>query len=259
MALRNSSLLLYGYTIDQSSQYLDFKIGPSTTLLALLNLGYYSLSSLMLEVARALNVADPTHNYTVTADRTIAAGTQNRVTISSNGAYFQILFGSGVHSAANPASELGFLPADQTGATSYTGSFSSGTALIPVLQGYNYVAPTRNKKIFGNVNVSAIGEKEAIVYQLQTFWSVEFKMEPESRMETMWEPFFDWAIQQRKLEFTPDITLPSDFFEGTLETTTEDSSGLGFLMAEMLPQWPNLYQTGKLKFRKTVSAGAFII
>lgn len=259
MALKNPSLMLYGFTVDVSNQYIDFKISAiGLPLQAIVASGSYSLTNYAAAIATALQMADPSNTYTVTVNRNIAGGTQNRITIATSGSFLSLLFGSGAAAGASIATTAGFNASDYTGATSYTGSSSTGTAVKPVLYGYNWVAPTRNKKIFGNVNVSATGLKEAVVFQIQKFFEVEFKYEPESVMETVWEPFWNWAIQQKDLEFTPDVTQPDTYYQCTLESTEADSEGLGFMMKEMLPEFPGLFQTGKLKFRQNIEASEFI-
>lgn len=259
MALKAPSLILYGYTVDNTNQNLDFQsvmAGPVYT--AVIPIGKYNLSTYLAALASAMILADPANVYTVTANRSIAGGLQNRITISTSGAFLSLLFTTGVHAAASIALMAGFTQSDKTGATSYTGSSTTGTAVIPVMTGYNWVKPTRNQKVFGSVNVSATGVKEAIVFAIQVFFEVEFKYEPESIIDTVWLPFFQWAIQQQDLEFTPEITSPNTFYPATLESTDADSQGLGFMMPEMLPDFPGLYQTGKLKFRQNVVASTFI-
>jgi hypothetical protein len=108
------------------------------------------------------------------------------------------------------------------------------------------------------VNVSAAGVKEAITFQLQQFFSVDFRFETESRIDALWQPFFDWAIQQQEFEFTPDITNPAVFYPCTLESTPEDGDGLQWEAKEMLPEYPGLYQLGKMKFRVILLASEFI-
>jgi hypothetical protein len=103
------------------------------------------------------------------------------------------------------------------------------------------------------VNISANGDKEAIVFQIQEFWQVQFKYEPASRIASEWQPLMRWMIQQKLIEFTPHITAPTVFYEGTLESTGADGKGLSYKMTEMLPQFPFLFDTGLLTFRKKVS------
>src|SRR6185312_143402 len=263
MALKQPSLLLYGYEVTIQNQALDFcndiSQTPSTCFQGTLTLGFYSLTCLMTEIAIVLNTLDPSNVYTVTANRNIAGGLENRITITSTGGFFSILFGTSMRAATSCADLVGFNHSDYTGATAYTGSFTTGSALLTQFPAYNFLPPENMKKIFGAVNVSAIGDKEAIVFQLQKFWQADFRYEPASSIQSEWESFFDWAVQQRLLEFTPEYNVPDTFYEGTLEQTAADSQGLGYTMTEMLPNFPNFYQTGLLKFRQTVPPSAFIL
>lgn len=246
-------LFLYGYQVTELNSSLDFKANPldSPPRAATLRLGFYSLTSLMAEVERALTELDPSHEYTVTADRTMNGGTENRITIETDHTFLQLMFGTGPRATSSCAALLGFTATDQTGGTSYTGTSTTGTALIPERAGYNYVPPEFNQVVQGAVNISTSGLKEAIVFNLQSFWSVEFKYEPKVKVLAEWVPFMKWAIQQRRLEFTPNTSEPSLIYEGTLERTDADGKALGFKMAEMLPDFPDTYRTGNLLFRRS--------
>jgi hypothetical protein len=248
MALTARSLFLYGFQVTELNRSIDFRaVALETPRQATLRLGFYSLTSLAQEVVRAMQAADPSRTYTVPIDRT-GGGLENRASIVTNGDHLELLFATGPRAASTAATLLGFTATDKTGATSYQGSSSAGTALVTDYQGFNYVSPTRFKNISGSVNVSASGIKESIVHQIQSFWQVEFRYEPESKIDA-WSSFLQWAIQQRLLEFTPEITAPSVVLEGTLESTPQNGQGLGFMLNEMLPSFPGLYQTGTLKFR----------
>lgn len=263
MALKNRSLFLYGLQVTESNSSIDFRaVALETPRQATLRLGYYSLTSLMEEVVRAMTEVDGTRTYTVTANRSISAGTQNRITISTNGSVLELLFLTGPRNASSSATLLGFNPVDYTGSTTYTGASSAGTAMVPTLTGYNYLSPDKFRKVFGSVNLSASGRKETIIFQVQEFWQVEFKYEPDGpdsdpanfKVSTQWTPLLNWMIQQRPIEFTPDIALaPNSFFGGTLESTSSDGKGLGFTLREMLPEHPNFYTTGLMTFRKGLS------
>lgn len=254
MALRHQSLFLYGFEITTINRSLDFQSsygGP--TKLATLNLGYYSLTGLGYEIARAMNAADPFNTYSVSIDRTADGGLGNRVTINTLGSFMNLLFGTGPRVSSSVASLIGFDATDYTGALSYTGSTSAGTILIPEYVGYSYLGPDFMRTVFGSLNISARGDKEAIVWQVQKFFQMEFRFEPEAKVISEWTPFMTWAIQQKLLEFTPDVTTPTTFFECTLEQTDMDSRGLGYRMTEMLPDFPFNYRTGMMKFRQKVS------
>ena len=259
MALKKQSLFLYNFEVTQFNSSLDFRaaaFGPIK--LATLRFGFYSLTALMTEIKRAMQLADPVNTYTVTADRTFVGGTQNRVTIQTGGAYLDLLFLTGPRVASSIGPLLGFAAVDQTGATSYQGTLTAGVTLIPDLVGYSYLGPDFFRIAFGAVNISASGEKEAIVFQIQRFFQVEFRYEPEAKVISQWALLWDWMIQQKLLEFTPDITVPTVFYECTLETSSGDGKGMGFKMEEMLPNFPFLYKTGMMKFRQRVPPGGFI-
>jgi len=251
MALRNKSLFLYGYEVTTANRSLDFRTtsgGPIRQ--ATLTLGSYSATTLIAEIKRAMSAADASFVYFVTLDRSISSGQENRLTIATSGVYLDLLFSSGPRASSSCASLLGFALSDRTGATSYTGTISTGIILISELVAYNYIPPSMMNTVFGSLNVTASGIKEAMVWAIQKFFQVEFRLEPESKVILQWSPFFQWAIQQKYLEFTPDITAPSSFFECTLESTQADGKGMGFKFDEMLPDNPFFYKTGLLKFRQ---------
>jgi len=260
MALRHPSLFLYGFEVTILNSAIDFKaVSGGPTILATLNLGFYSLTSLGTEIARAMSAADPAHTYTVTVNRFVGGGTQNRVTITTNSSFFTLLFGSGPRASTSVAPLIGFNDTDYTGSTFYTGAQSAGIPLITEFAagGFNFTPEHLNRKVFGAVNVAASGEKEAVVFQVQKFIEVEFKYEPEGpdndpanfKLTNQWVALFDWAIQQKLFEFTPEVSNPSNFFEVTLETTAADGKGLGHKWVEMLPDFPGYWRTDKLKMR----------
>jgi hypothetical protein len=245
MALRSASLFLYGFEITANNRFISFRaVALETPRTATLNAGFYSLSTLGDEIERALAAADPARTYSVTADRTVFGGLQNRVSIATNGTYFDLLFSSG--NPSNPASLIGFDASDYTGSTTYAGSASAGTVLIPNQVGYSFLPTSAMQKNFGALNISASGLKEAIVFNLQSFWQVQFKYIPEDLVDSDWLPLIQWMIQQRDIDFTPNITDPSTFYTGTLESPNQ---GLDFNLSEMLPSFPFNYQTPLMKFR----------
>lgn len=250
MALTGKSLFLYGFQVTENNRSIDFlNVSMGSEIQATLTLGFYSLDTLLDEISRAMNAADVLNTYTVTANRTINGGTENRVTISTTGSFLSILWNSGSRSASSARTLIGFANSDSTGATTYTGSSSSGTSLAPELVGYSYIGEEINRRVNGAVNISANGEKETIVFQVQKFIQVGFKYEPEAKVLTEWSNFMTWAIQQRLFEFTPDINSPNTFSVVTLEKTPSDGRALAFIMREMIPNFPFLYETGTLTMR----------
>lgn len=254
MALKSTSMFLYGLAVTASNRFINFKAASGgVELTASLATGYYTLSELADLVAASLNAADPARTYTVTVDRTVNGGTENRITISTSGSFLSILFASGTLAASSARDLLGFGIFDFTGNTTYTNGISSGITLLTEFVGYNYKPPQIWLKNFGSVNVSTSGQKESITWQIQQFIGVEFRYEPEAKVLTEWADLVNWMIQQKEFEFTPQTSIPGTIYQVTLESSTEDGKGLGFNMAEMLPQFPFLYQTGAMKFRVKVS------
>lgn len=260
MALTKGSLFLYGFQVTSLNNYVDFRaasLGPE--LSAVLRQGYYSLTALMQEIVRAMNAADPNNIYSYSIDRTLNGGTENRVTISTDGAYLDLLFGSGTHSTISCAPLIGFSLTDKTGATSYQSTSTAGTVLQPTLTGYTYVPTTMQKRVIGSVNIAASGEKEVVTFATHQFFNVEFKYEPQAKVISEWQDLVDWMINGRLFEFTPDITDPNTVVDCTLEKTGYDSKGLGFMWREMLPDFPFLYQTGVMTFRKRPAQTSYTI
>lgn len=257
MALSSKSIFTYGLEVTALNRDLDFKadaMGP--TLTAVLDLGFYSVNGLAFALQTALRNADSTNSYVVFADFSLGGGLQNRITIETTGSYLSLLFSSGPNTTTNCAALIGFNVTDYTGDTSYTGSQTVGTVLIPDYIGYNFLGTRNQAKVFGAVNVSAAGVKEAVVFNIQQFIDVEYKFELKPSLPS-WVAFFNWAIQQRPFDYTPEISDPDTNFQLTLESTQYDGKGLGFLMKEMLPTFPNHYTTGPLKFRVVLSQSDF--
>ena len=250
MALSSQSLLVYGIQVTSLNNLIDFKTtSGGATKTATLNLGYYSPTSLAIEAVRALSAADNSVTYTANVLRGYDMGIGNRMQISTSSSFFSLLFSSGPNTINSAYSLFGFAYSDYTGHTSYTGYQSTGTTLVPAMIGYNYTPIEINMEVQGATTVSASGVKEAVVFQVMQFAGVEFKYEPKSSLSS-WSSFFQWSIQQRPFEFMPEISNPSYIYEVTLDKSTRGSKGMGIMMKEMLPQFPNYYTTGALEFRK---------
>lgn len=249
MALKAQSLFLYGYVVDVTNQYIDWKDSSSNSFSATVPFGNYSLQDLCLAISVVMNASDPVHIYTVAATRTFSGGLQNRVTISTTDTGMDLLFGTGPHVSASIAPLIGFAAVDRTPNPTYTGTLTTGTALVTTMAGYNYSGPARDQKVFGSVSVSTSGRKEAIIFQIQQFVSVNFKYEPEAIIDSSWQPFMVWAIQQKAFEFTPEYTNPTVVYNVTLEQTPQNAQGLAFQMVEQISEFPFVYTTGDIRMR----------
>jgi hypothetical protein len=208
----------------------------------------------MTAIVAIMNTADPTNIYTYSIDRTMNGGLENRATLTTTAASFTLFF----NAAPSVGPLIGFASIVYSGFTTYTGSQSAGTVLIPEFVAYTYLGPEFDRTVQGAINISANGEKEAVVFANQQFISMNFKYEPQAKVIVQWTPFFDWAIQQRPFEFTPQTTQPATVYDVTLEKTTGDGKGLGMRWSEMLPDFPFSFQTGGITFRRRVNP-TFII
>lgn len=259
MALSSQSLFLYGYSVTASNQNLDFiTTAAETTRTAVLRVGQYSLDGLLREVVRAMTVASPLFTFTATANRTLSGGLENRITIATSSAYLSLLFTSGLNAATSPYALLGYTSSDKTGATTYTGALTTGTVLQPnstqtALRGYNFLAPTFMPMTNSSLNIATSGIKEEVFFNMQRFWQVEFR-NIFSNETTAWISLIEWMIQARPLEFTPNIPSPTVYYEGTLESSPGGGNGTAFMLKEMIPMFPNEYQTGTMKFRQRLAS-----
>ena len=243
MALSSASLFLYGITITTDNQNITY-VNSSGTFTVQVTIGTYSLTNLGLAIVAALQSVDPINTYSYSVNRSIAGGTANRFTLTSTDSVFSLLFSSG--SPSNPASLLGFTVSDFTGSLTYTGSSTCGTALIPNQLAYTFL-PTQNKvKNQGVRNISASGIKETITFSIMYFLQAQYKYIPGQTFVSEWSPFIQWAIQQNPFEYTPQVSDPSTVFNVTLD---DPNQGLSFDAPEMLPDYPNYYQTPLMVFR----------
>ncbi len=248
MALQAKSLFLFGIQVTELNQSIDFvAVSSGPEIQATITIGYYSLTGLMAAIKAAMESADLNNTYTVTADRTVAGGAENRITIATSGAYLDLNFATGTRTDSSVASLIGFDVSDYTGATSYEGSSTAGTALITPWPGNNWIEPKLFKKNFGTLNVTATGRKEAIVHATQRFWQIQFSWIPSIQLDA-WSDLMTWLMGQKNIDFTPEISSPSVIYEGSLEGTPQDSQGLAFILNET-PKGCGLYDTGLLKFR----------
>lgn len=251
MALTSKSLFLYNLTVDDTNQVIPFlNVNAGSEIDAVIPIGTYSLAQLATAIAAAMNLADTSNTYTVSVDRTASSGTENRITIATSGSFLSLLFSSGSEAGNSCRDLIAFGHTDFTGATTYTNSGTTGTALITTEVGYNYLGPEMNKQNWGGaVNISTDGTKETLTWSIQSFIDVEFRYETQANVIMYWEPLLVWMMEQKAFDFTPNIASPSIFYPVTLEKSSADGKGLAFKMKELLPDFPFMFSTGPMTFR----------
>ncbi len=250
MALTDKSLFLYSFEVTPTNCYIPFlNVNAGTEIDAIVPTGFYTLGSLATAIAAAMNLADPANTYTCTVARTFSSNLQNRITIATSGSFLSLLWNTSTLAASSITSLINFGSADLTGALTYTNSATSGTALLTSWYGFKYQPPSLNLRTIGSVNIASDGTKEVVWWSVQQFISVEFKYEAQAYALASWQPMIAWMAKGRPFEFTPIYSVPGTVYSCTLERSPGDSKGLGFLMSEMLPDFPFYYQTGSLEFR----------
>lgn len=253
---KDIALFNYGFDVSfNTNRYINFKIAAlGTPLTAVLNPGNYTMSEFLLAIKAALQLADPTNTYTVVVNRTADAFRGNRVTISSSGSYFSLLFGTGVNASNSPAALLGFDLIDYTGFTSYAGYQSAGKILVAGLPTYDYLSPENYTEKDGVKNISSSGIKETLVFADMRFINGEWKYISNfdgSGELTAWQNFIDYATKQLSFEMTPSIYEDSEkYYQVTLEKTPQDSNGMKHQFKQMMGDGLyRFYTTGPLTFR----------
>ena len=251
--LSTMSKWYYGHYIDQTNNILPFNDGTDKT--ASLNVGDYSLTEFVIEVARALNSASSI-DFTVTVDRST-----RYITITGD-ANFELHIASGA--SANPFSLIGFSGTDRTGSNSYTGNIASGSEFKPQFKLQKYV-PFENDQSasYSNVAKSANGTVEVVSFGLEEMMTCEIAyqtnnnttgsvIENQSNGLDNLRTFLQYATQKRKMEFIPDRDTPTTFTKCIIESTNASGAGTGYRLQEYLGRMPGFFSSGTLKFRKVV-------
>lgn len=255
MAQNDRALFLYNTDVTQFNKYINFKnaaLGPELT--ATIPIGNYTATELAFQIKKQLDLVDGVNTYTVGINRGVSAGLENRLTISSSGSYFSLLFATGTNAANAIWQVIGFNNQDYTSALSYTGYKSIGNVLVPEFAMLDYLPPNLYITQDGSKNVSAAGIKETLVFAQMQFTQAKWKWITNFGNRTQlteWAAFLQYATKQKKFEFTPSIYEDYDsFYQVTLETTDADSNGMGYKLKQMMGDGLyRFYETGLIKFR----------
>jgi len=198
----------YGIEVTPLNSSIDFLIvSLGVEKRASLRVGLYNLTTLKTEIQRAMTVADPTNVYTVTINRGVSAGTQNRLSIATDGAYLDLLFSSGTRAASSISSLIGFTASDFTGGTSYQGTITVGNLIIPTY-------PPQDLQPLGTIHDSKRAENETTSGLIETvsfsyFRNFEFKIkwiEQYSAEFNAFQGLHIWLLRGGPVEFIEKIT-----------------------------------------------------
>lgn len=243
----NLSSLNFGIEVTPNNRSIDFKTsGGGPEKQATLRVGLYSVSSLKTEVQRAMAAADPANTYTVTINRTVSAGTQNRITLATSGAFLSLLFATGTRTGSNAGSLLGYGAMDKTGATSYVSTNSVGTILLPSYppQDFQPLGTIYDSK--SSINDSTSGKIETVSFT--SFRNFEFRfrwIEYGSSEFAGFQSFAQWILRGGPVEFVSDRADVS-----TLAVGVPINVRRPFELNRMVPNFYDYFETPVMTFRE---------
>jgi hypothetical protein len=254
-ALENHSKFYYGWQITNQNKYIDFNDGSGIKT-AVLKVGYYSSSELMIEINKKMD-AQSSLDFTILFNRTT-----RKFTISST-SNFTLLFSTGPNAAQSTAGLLGYTATDKTSASTYLAENVSGFEYSTQFYIQSFKDTSTNRKaIDGTVNKSASGVIEVIKFGNERFMEGEFLFitnivqESQSIIRTNIQgredfiQFIEWCTEKAPVEFMKTENDPSTYQQLVLESTPTDSKGLDYDLIEMYDRGlAYYYRSGTLKFR----------
>lgn len=256
MALGVFSKFYYGYEIDLENNKIDIDEG-SGELTATLTIGTYSPEGLATEIKTQLDAVG-TKEYTVTFNRT-----NRKYTIACDAGTFDILIDTGTSAGLSPYDLLGFTgTVDLTGLGTYTSDSASGYEYKPQFWLQDYTAPTEwTELIDPSINISSSNIVEVVSFGNAQFteFTIQFitdlpmdgkviRNNPNGLSDA--NDFMQYITRKGKLDFMPDEGDVNTFYTVILDSTPESRNGTGYRLREETGRnLPNIYQTGRLKFR----------
>lgn len=255
MSLSTQSLFYYGHEITSDNYLIDFDEGDGE-LTGELDLGSYTPTEFIAEVKRVLDATGDL-TYTVSFDRDTQL-----ITIESD-SDFSLLTNTGTHTGTSPWTLLGFsTAADYSGDDNYEGSSASGSSYYTQFVPQSYVSPDDlQKSVDATVHESASGDVQ--VFRFGTISFIEMNLTYITSTTTTGssirnnttgladaQAFLQYITKKNRIEFMPNSSDTSSFYSVILESTTEDSKGVGYRLKELYGRGlPGFFETGLLKFR----------
>lgn len=257
------SSFYYGHVLSENNLYLSFREPFDTDTsekIAELNVGDYSLSEFVDELARALN-ARGAQEYTVTIDRT------TRIITISASQVFELLISSGNTVAISVFGLAGFSGSDLTGLTTYEATQASGKEYFPQFKLQSYVDLRDNiRKSQASVNESASGIPEIVSFGKirEMECDILFATDIDQGDEKLGSPirtnltgvqdlrdFVEAITDKNTIEFIPNRNDPDTFNKMILESSEDSGEGIKIQVKEIRTSgMTGYYKTGKLVFRE---------
>lgn len=254
------SLFYFGFEVTKDNNLLDFteSTSPLVNRVAVLTPKYYSPTEFALEVSRALTIAG-TQSYSVIFNRTL------RSFDYSAGVSFTFKSNTGANASIGPWALMGIDTSSDPSGTSFSGFNDTGYAYRPQFPLLNYV-PSENiqdaveatisETGSGVIEVVRFGNKNLMECQISFInnhcWPSNSYIEQNLTGYEDALLFMREIVKKGHIEFMRDRTDVSNFETFVLESTPQNSKGLGFRLTEEFNFGEGIYTTGRLVFRKVV-------
>lgn len=255
MALKTHSLFYYGHVINGDNNLINFKDGAGPEKVAELPVGSYTLTKFLEILTASLN-AESSLDWAFSIDRTTRI-----VTLTSSGPA-SLLFGTGSTFINSPAPLLGFPYADILNATSFVGTFGTGSAYSPQFPLQDFKDKDENKKMVNAVvTKSATGDSVSVQsFGIERLFKFNIKYitnQPtagilrgsQSAVEDA-KAFLDYIVEKHPIEFMKDETKPEEFDKVYLQSTPQSGEGTAYELTEYVDRsLPEFFETGLLTFK----------
>ncbi len=254
MSLLTHSKFYFGYLVDTDNYNISFNEG-GPELVAVMQLGAYTATEYAVEVARAMTEAGG-QDYACAFSRTTRA-----MTISAAG-NFQLNVSSSTYGSL-AFDDMGFTGSDRTGDNDYTGS-ATGTEYATQFILQSYVSSEDNSRsVDATINRSASGRVEVFSFGQESFVEMNIKYLTDRQTDgnrirynaagvAAIRALMNHLVLKYPVEFMANEAAPATFEKLILESTQEDSKGIGFKLREMYGEGlPFYFETGVLKMRVT--------
>ena len=254
MALTTYSGFIYGHTITDNNNWIDFSENGVDELSNQVDFGSYSFTNFVNKVLQAMNEIG-SQEYQASIDRLT-----RKVTISAP-SNFELYVTTGIHSEISVFNLLGFT-SNKSGNNLYEADIASGSFFEPQFYLQNYVDFEDNVKTAqSKVNESASGRNvEVVSYGTNKFMQCNVTLQTNITPQKVIKQnaqgvddlrsFMNYAITKAPLEFVRDIEQVG-FNTCLLESTPEDQKGTAFRLKELYSRkLVGYFETGTLTFRE---------
>jgi hypothetical protein len=253
MAIETRSAFIYGHTITEDNQWIDFSEDGIIELSATIEVGSYTLDQFKDAVATALNeIGDNT--YTVAVDRATRT-----ITINSD-ANVQLLVTGGSHVSISAYSLIGFTTDRALGLT-HIADTTTGSIYYPQAPLYGYMPFENNESsVSAKVNESSSGDIELVTYGTRKFMECNIKYATNITGQNFitdnatgvsdLNTFMQYIRLKRPIEFCPDKDTLTNFYPCIIERTAQSGDGTKYELMELYAEkLANYYETGIIVFR----------